>query len=355
MSLIMRVIVGVASVWLSCGPAVAQRYVGPNELAMCWPPETDHDCFRRIVDQLPGKFGVETAEVLAAQGREGVRVYYFDAFGVLWPMVSMTARPGERFVEREARLEVKAVLADGRVAVLGRPAWYDAYAEAERYAVSVADRSAAPDSLPSVLAAAAPGLILPILPRCMDPPTIIIESILKGQVHRWSPKTCRTDPLTTGAIDLYTLVAASFAHCGHFDVARYGYSVGRMRACLMTDGPKPIDAVEVLELLRPNIGGDTRVPYAPESQAEDVTLTVDGRTIQGREAVIEAMKAGALGKRWLQIVSASGDDDGVRVRCLLRALDRNRPDPVPLELLMRRDEAGGWRIVAWTVERRDPA
>ena len=125
----------------------------------------------------------------------------------------------------------------------------------------------------------------------------------------------------------------------------------------MAGGAQPIAAAEVLEALQVGIGGDARRAYAAEMQAPDVTLlAIDGRRFEGRAGIEAAWKEKALGDRWLRVLRAEGDADGVTVAGqLLLTRSSGARDPLAATLRFRKQADGEWQIVSWKTEQRpDP-
>lgn len=193
----------------------------------------------------------------------------------------------------------------------------------------------------------------PVIP-CLDPPSHLIEIISAGRVERLRPHGCHVDPRSMEALEVWEMAVAAFPTCGHFPLERYGRSLGRLRICLMVGGENPLAAVEVIEMMNLGIGGDTRVIYEAEKLDPDVRFSsISGEAVLGRDAVYAAQRAGGLGRRWLRILRAVGDSDGVTTEGLLVSTQSNRPDPVPTSQRWRKDASGEWRIVEWRVERHE--
>lgn len=168
------------------------------------------------------------------------------------------------------------------------------------------------------------------------------------------PNTCGASDAVMRARAISENVAAAFPVCGHFPIERYGRGLGRVRACLSVDGDDPFSAAEVMNILQPSVGGDTRVIYEPEHQSAGVALLgVNGQRLVGRTAVLQALKDGALGERYLRVLRANGDRGGVTVETELRRVrDFNNPDPLPLIVRWTKETDGVWRISDWSVEQR---
>ncbi|MEN5363500.1 hypothetical protein [Brevundimonas intermedia] len=250
---------------------------------------------------------------------------------------------------REGTAEAVVVHADGRLATLKRPIWEVGWLEMDAVIKAILeDQSAAPTPQTP------PTRGSPFPPICLDSPTIIIEVISAGAVHRSLPNTCDASDAVTRVRAISENVAAAFPVCGHFPIERYGRGLGRVRACLSVDGGDPFSAAEVMNILQPNVGGDTRVIYEPEHQSAGVTLLgINGQRVVGRAAVLEALKGGALGERYLRVLRANGDEGGVTVEAELRRVrDPNNPDPLPLSVRWGKEADGAWRISDWSVEQR---
>ena len=338
----------VATLGLGASPASAQRYWGSDQLAYCGSDTPADACRQKTLELLLAKLQLPQAETLVNEGFTGVRVFQYDAFGTIWPATFMLTKPINEY-RREGTAEAVVVHADGRLATLKRPIWEVGWLEMDAVIKAILeDPSAAPTPQTP------PTRGSPFPPICLDPPTIIIEVISAGAVHRSLPNTCDASDAVTHVRAISENVAAAFPVCGHFPIERYGRGLGRVRACLSVDGGDPFSAAEVMNILQPNVGGDTRVIYGPEHQSADVTLLgINGQRVVGRAAVLEALKGGALGGRYLRVLRANGDEGGVTVEAELRRVsDPNNPDPLPLSVRWGKEADGAWRISDWSVEQR---
>lgn len=343
----------VAGLTLCAGPALAQRHWEPNQIPYCL-EQLAETCGAQEMAGLLGKLELPTAEAWAAEGYKGVRILRYDAFGTIWPAVSFMSRPLNEY-RREGFAEARTLHADGHVAILTRPVWEIGWNEVDRIIEAVRDRQE-PEPEPDMKTMIAQGRI-PLALRCLDPPRVIVELVDSGEVKRWNRPSCGGDPATERVHDVAILVAAAFPTCGHFAIERYGHGTGRLRACLMAGGAQPIAAAEVLEALQVGIGGDARRAYAAEMQAPDVTLlAIDGRRFEGRAGIEAAWKEKALGDRWLRVLRAEGDADGVTVAGqLLLTRSSGARDPLAATLRFRKQADGEWQIVSWKTEQRpDP-
>lgn len=325
--------------------ASAQFYWGPDQIPNCPLESSLAECRATNLELLLERLDQPTAESLAAEGLRGVRLFQYDAFGTIWPAAIMLAEPGE--TRREGTVQAVIMQADGHRALLQRSGWESGWEEMD--AVIEAILATPPvETIPPPISA--DGALRP--PTCLHPPGLIIEVIAEGAVHRWWPAGCQRNAGAVEAYKIPQLIAAAFPACGHFDIARYGRGLGRLRACLSVDGADPIAAVEVLQILRPDISGDSQVVYDAENQADDVRLRgLDGREAAGRENVVAALMSGALGSRWLRVVRATGEGDGVTVFAQLRKVGGGDPDPLPLSLRWTKQADGRWRISDWSVEQ----
>lgn len=338
----------VATFGLGASPASAQRYWGPEQLPYCGSDTTAEACRQKTLELLLTKLHLPQAETLASEGFTGIRVFQYDAFGTIWPATFMLTKPINEY-RREGTAEAIVVQADGRLATLKRPIWEVGWLEMDAVIKAILeDQPAAPTPQPTLPRDS----FFP--PTCLDPPTIIIEVISAGSVHRALPDTCQASDVVTRARAISENIAAAFPMCGHFPIETYGRGLGRVRACLSVDGDDPFSAAEVMNILKPNIGGDTRVIFDPEHQSAGVALLgIHGQRVIGRAAVLEALKGGALGERYLRVLRANGDEDGVIVMAeLRRARDPNNPDPLPLTIRWGKEADGAWRINDWSVEQR---
>lgn len=338
----------VAICGLGAFPASAQRYWGPDQLAYCGSDTAADGCRQKTLELLLAKLQLPQAEKLADEGFTGVRVFQYDAFGTIWPATFMLTKPINEH-RREGTAGAVVVHADGRLSTLRRPIWEGGWREMDVVIKAILEdqpTASAPQSPPTRGS--------PIPPMCLDPPTIVIEVISAGAVHRWWPNTCEASDAVTRVRVISENVAAAFPKCGHFPIERYGRGLGRVRACLSVDGEDPFSAAEVMNILQPNVGGDTSVIYEPEHQSASVTLLgVNGQRFVGRAAVLDALKGGALGERYLRVLRANGDEGGVTVEAELRRVsDRNDPDPLPLNVRWSKEADGAWRISDWSVEQR---
>jgi hypothetical protein len=340
-------IFALVSILVLPGQAVAQRYWAPNQVPDCSQAASGEECRAVSLSLLLDKLQMPTAEQVAQQGYQGIRLFRYDAFGVIWPAASILTRPVNEH-RREGMVHAVTIHADGVLASLERPVWEGAWREMDRLIEGILSRPPQEYVPPPPAGPDQP----PIL-HCLDPPRIVIEVIHEGEVRRWWPDTCRSDEATALASRIPELIAAAFPTCGHFDIARYGWSIGRLRACLQVSGADPIAAAQVMQILMPGVSGDTRVAYEVERQADDVTLlALDGRSFIGRDAVVQAMQNGALGDRWLRIMRATGTDTGVAVDGeLLRVGELNQPDAIPVQIQWTRNGNGEWRIERWTVDQ----
>ncbi len=337
-----------AALTLGGGPAMAQRHWEPNQVPYC-SARSAETCGAEEMAGLLGKLELPTAEALAGEGYKGVRILRYDAFGTIWPAVSFTSRPLNEY-RREGVAEARTLHADGHVAILTLPVWEFGWNEVDRVIEAVRNR-------PEEDAANSTMTVQERLLRartCADAPRVIVELVEDGEVKRWNGDSCVHDPATSRVHDVANLVAAAFPTCGHFAIERYGHGTGRLRACLMAGGAKPIAAAEVLEALQVGIGGDARRAYATEMQAPDVTLlAIDGRRFEGRAGIEAAWREKALGDRWLRVLRAEGDANGVSVAGqLLLTRSSGARDPLGVTLRFRKEPDGEWRILSWETEQR---
>ena len=337
----------VAMCGLGALPASAQRYWGPDQLAYCG-GDTAADCREQTLELLLAKLQLPQAETLANEGFTGVRVFQYDAFGTIWPATFMLTKPITEY-RRGGTAEAVVVHADGRLATLKRPIWEVGWLEMDAAIKAILEDQPAP-SAPQTTRTSG----LPVPPNCLDAPTIIIEVISAGAAHRLRPNTCNASDVVRRAQVISENVAAAFPVCGHFPIARYGRGLGRVRACLSVDGEDPFSAAEVMNILQPNVGGDTQVIYEAEHQSASVNLLgINGQRVVGRAAVIDAIKGGALGDRFLRVLRATGDERGVTVQAELRRVrEPNNPDPLPLSVRWGKEADGVWRISDWSVQQR---
>ena len=338
---------------LVAGPAAAQRHWGPDQIPYCASETPSMTCEDESLSALLAKLDMPTAEALTSQGYVGVRLFRYDAFGTIWPAVSFISKPVDEY-RREGRAEARTIQGDGHVSVISRPTWESGWLEVAGLIEALRDR-AEPEPEPEPdMATIIAQKRMPRALRCIDPPSLIVEVLRDGEVQRWWPLACDRDPWTAKALVVADIVAAAFPTCGHLPIERYGRGIGRLRACLMIGGDDPMAALAVMELLKVDIGGDTHVAYEPDRQAANVSLlAIDGRRFEGRDAVVGAMREQALGSRWLRILRAEGDSDGVLVTAQLAAVNMpNRPDPITVLLRWSKHADGQWRIASWEVEQR---
>ncbi|RZJ02445.1 MAG: hypothetical protein EON89_15225 [Brevundimonas sp.] len=265
-------------------------------------------------------------------------------------MTSFLSRPMTDH-RRNGVAEARIIHADGHVAVLTRPAWEIGWRDVDHIVTSLVEHP--PSEAPPQRDPGAP----PVLQTCLHPPTVIIEVVKDGRVHRWWPYgDCRRDPAVAEALEVAEIVAAAFPHCAYFPVDRFGMGTGRLRACLMADGPEPLAAVEVLEDLQPGVSGDARAVYEADRQSERVRmLTLDGRRVEGRDEVVAALKAGALGNRWLRVLRATGEAGRVTVHGQLNQVEPGvDPDSLNVAVVFSKEGDGEWRITEWRPEQRLP-
>jgi hypothetical protein len=328
--------------------ALAQRYWGPDQLAYCGGDTAADECPEKTLELLLAKLQLPQAETLANEGFTGVRVFQYDAFRTIWPATFMLTKPVNEY-RREGTAEAVVVHADGRLATLKRPIWEGGWREMDAAIEAILEVQPA-EPAPQTTPTDGP----PFPPVCLDPPTIIIEVISAGAVHRSLPNTCNASDAVARARVISENLAAAFPVCGHFPIERYGRGLGRVRACLSVDGEDPFSAAEVMNILQPDVGGHTRVIYEAEHQSTSVTLLgINGQRAAGRAAVLDALKGGALGDRYLRVVRATGDEGGVTVQAELRRVrEPNNPDPLPLSVRWGKDGDGAWRISDWSVEQR---
>lgn len=328
--------------------ASGQRYWGPDQLAYCAGDTAADDCLEQTFQILLAKLQLPQAETLADEGFTGVRVFQYDAFGTIWPATIMLTKPINEY-RRGGTAEAVVVHADGRLSTLKRPIWEVGWLEMDAVIKAILEHQPASPSPQTT-----PTAGTPLPPTCLDAPTTIIEVISAGAVHRLSPNTCNADEVLTRARAISENVAAAFPVCGHFPIERYGRGLGRVRACLSVDGEDPFSAAEVMNILRPNVGGDTRVLYEAEHQSESVTLLgINGQRAVGQAAVLDALKGGALGERYLRVLRATGEEGGVTVQAeLRRTREPNNPDPLPLSVRWGKEADGAWRISDWSVQQR---
>jgi hypothetical protein len=340
-------IFALVSILLLPEQATAQRYWAPNQVPDCPQAVSGEECRAASLGLLLDKLELPTAEQVARDGYQAIRLFRYDAFGMIWPAASIVARPMSQH-RREGAVQAVTIHADGEVSSLERPVWEGAWLEMDRLIDGILARP------PEEYAPPPPtGPNQPPPMACLDPPRLIIEVIYEGEVRRWWPDTCQADDATALAQRVPELIAAAFPACGHFDIAHYGRGVGRLRVCLQVSGDDPFAAAQVMQILTPGVGGDTRIAYEAEWHSEDATLvSIDGRDFMGRDAVVQAMRNGALGNRWLRILSATGNHTGVQVDGqLVRVGTPNQPDPVAVQIHWVRNGQGEWRITRWTVDQ----
>lgn len=342
-------VLGLAALWgLGASAASAQRYTGPDQLPYCGSNTAADDCLETTLELLLTRLQLPKAETLKDEGFTGIRVFQYDAFGTIWPATFMFTKPINDY-RRSGTAEAVVVHADGQLATLKRPIWEVGWLEMDAVIEAILeDQSAA--SAPQTNTNGGP----PFPPICLDPPTVIIEIIRAGAVHRLAPNTCKASDAIMRANAISENIAAAFPVCGHFPIERYGRGLGRVQACLSVDGEDPFSAAEVMEIVRPNAGGHTRIIYEAEHQSAHVNLLgINGQRAVGRAAVLDALKGGALGDRYLRVIRATGDETGVTIKAELRRVrESNNPDPLPLSVRWIRETDGAWRISDWSVEQR---
>lgn len=342
-------VLGLAAIWgLGSSTASAQRYWGPDQIPYCGSNTAADDCLDETLELLLTRLHLPKAETLETEGFTGIRIFQYDAFGTIWPATFMLTKPIDDY-RRSGTAEAVVVQADGQIATLKRPIWELGWLEMDAVIEAILEDPSATNA-PQASSNGGP----PFPPTCLDPPTVIIEIIRAGAVRRLLPNTCKASDATMRAQAISQNIAAAFPVCGHFPIERYGRGLGRLRACLSVDGEDPFSAAEVMEIVRPNIGGDTRIIYETEHQSARVSLLgVNGQRAVGRAAVLEAIKGGALGDRYLRVIRATGDEAGVTIKAELRRVrEPNNPDPLPLSVRWIREADGAWRISDWSVEQR---
>lgn len=333
---------------LAPSTASAQRYWAPNELAYCGSNTADDKCREETLELLLAKLQLPQAEALANEGFTGVRVFQYDAFRTIWPAAFILTKPINEY-RLGGTAEAVLVHADGRIASLKRPIWESGTRDMDAAIKAILEDQPTPPARQTPLTDSPDPP-----PICLDPPTTIIEVISSGTVHRLWPNTCPTSDVIAHASVISENLAAAFPVCGHFPIERYGRGLGRIRACLSVEGEDPYSAAEVMNILRPIPGGHTRVIYEPEHQSASVTLLgINGQRTVGRDAVLDALKGGALGDRYLRVLRAIGDEEGVTVQAeLLKVRETNNPDPLPLSVRWSKEADGAWRISDWSIEQR---
>lgn len=293
-------------------PADAQRRWGPDQLPDCAAGVSREDCEAQFLAALLDRLGLPSAEDLAAQGYSGIRVFRSDAFGAIWPAVTALSRPADAY-RREGFVEARTIHADGHVATLTRPIWEGGWRRTDQIVAAVADR---PRPSPVPTWDRSSGAPPPAV--CLDPPSDLVEIISEGRIDRWVPAACVADPTFSQASALREMVAAAFPDCGYLPIEIYGHGLGRLRACLLLDGPDPLTAIPVLETLKITVEGHVNALPRLEQYAPDVRLDIRGRApVVGPAAVDAALLAGALGPRWVRILRLSGEGDRVTVHGLL--------------------------------------
>lgn len=350
-SLLTLLAIAICLVCFDARPVYAQRYWGLDQVPYCARERSSDACKAQSLSVLLEKLDLPAAEALAADGYVGVRLFRYDAFGTIWPAAIFISKPTSAY-RREGVAEARTILGDGHLAVLTRPVWESGWLELDAIVEAVRGRIE-PEPEPDMATLIAQRR-MPRALRCLDPPKLIVEVFRDGQVQRWWPIACDPDAASLKVQDVADIVAAAFPACGHIPIERYGRGIGRLRACLTISGEDPVAAAEVMAVLSVNVGGDTRVAYEADRQADDVTLlAIDGRRFNGRQAVEAAMRDGGLGRRWLRILRAEGDPEGVLVRGQLVALDTSgTPDPLSVTLSWQKDDQGEWRIASWEIEQR---
>lgn len=344
----MRFLIPLCIVALGCvaEPASAQGRWGPDQIPYCGSETSGEACRQESLNLLLSKLQLPPAETLAIEGYAGIRVFQYDAFGNIWPATLIQTRPVSDY-RREGMVQAVTIHADGRVISLERPIWENGWREMDGIMQMILEQPPVDLSAPAIPTSGPPGLS-----SCVDPPTIIIELVTDGRVHRWWPNSCQRDAAVAQSRRVAEIIAAAFPVCGHFAIDLYGRGLGRVRACLTAEGDDPFAAAEVMEIIRPDVSGDARVIYDPTHLSEGVTLVgLDGRRAAGRGEVLAALKDGALGANWLRVLRAAGDADGVTVIGQLKPLgDAAGRDPQVIRIRWAKETDGVWRITDWAPE-----
>ncbi|MDZ4318546.1 MAG: hypothetical protein U1A07_06845, partial [Phenylobacterium sp.] len=167
------------------GPAMGQSRWGPNQVPYCEREATVDECRAHATAHLIAKLDLPSAEALAQGGYSGIRIFRYDAFGNIWPAVTVMSRPTTPY-QREGFATATTVHADGHVATLSRPIWEGGWRQVDAAVEAVLD--ATPPSQPAIWdpASGQP----PPPPPCLDAPAVKVEAIAEGQVTRWSPPAC---------------------------------------------------------------------------------------------------------------------------------------------------------------------
>ena len=320
--------------------AEAQRRQEPQRVAFCTSEVSWDDCSIRVRADLLNRLDMPSAESLAEQGYSGIRIFRYDAFENIWPTVTAISRsPGAH--PRQGLVEARTIHADGHVAVLSRPIWEGGWRTTDDIVAVARDH---PPIQPWNPDSGVPP------PACMDPPTTVVEVIVDGRVERWSPPSCEPDPVFRQTTAIWEMAAAAFPACGHLPIERYGHGIGRLRACLMLDGPDPVAAIPVMEALNIGIEGHLNRPLTAALYDANARLIVgDAPPVVGPDAIDAALKSGALGPRWIRMIRLSGSGDQVTVHGLLNATRDAPPSVTPFTQTWAVSADGSPRMIEWRV------
>lgn len=175
------------------------------------------------------EYGLPTAEALAAQGFEGVRILKTTQTYFHWPAAAIL-RQGSG----PASLQTWDDSAFGTVA---KSAPADAWAWTLSQTVA-SEVAASPDLAPIPFADETDAYYREILwSDCGDEPFVIVEVIAKGAVSRRLRRACQADTVARGADALVAQIAIDMPGCRHLRYAEEPWH--RISLCGSIEGPDP--------------------------------------------------------------------------------------------------------------------
>lgn len=325
----------------------AMLLAGPPEAA-AKQPEFDRACMdargrdlcrSEIFDAMRARVGAPSAESLARDGMEGVRVFMVNGYGVDQPMVAILWTGGAAPV-----IEARIDRGEDRPSTITLPGnhWHRATTGTLIRLVRISpSRQAVEQGLN------AKGE----LAICLHAWVAVVEAIEGGRVHRRVRNACGDEPIFDGAFQFATVALGVSEACSAVDADSYRNDWGRLAVCPAIVGPNVNGAAAIYQLSVGNILDDGLHPAGEttDSLAPGAIWRSPDETVTGQAEVATAWRrfgAGAEARLWVRTATGKGpavEVDGIVVResgkLLCRAASRQS----------WRQTSGRWRLESWTL------
>ncbi|MFZ5670065.1 MAG: hypothetical protein ACOY4K_11270 [Pseudomonadota bacterium] len=296
--------------------------------------------------EIRAKFGVPSAEDLARQGFEGVRVFTVNGYSRDMPLISVLRRP-----MGQATLEVRV---DG-----GATMTTPASAWTWRVADSLADLAKAspphpPEIPPAVSTKGGNDDDDVAITICLHAWVTVTEVISRGRVTTRIRNACGEDPLFDGSFFLSTLALRAFSGCFALNPLDYRNDSDRLIGCSHIKGKDGYTSAALYNAVRrsPPFGGSWGVTVLPEQWlAEDVVVEqVDEPDQAGRVAVAAAwpFRPGRGGVRLFVDSVDAGFETGAVTGIVERDLEDGKLVSAPFTQHWVNTK-GVWRLKRWTI------